>query len=353
MRPPALEASAPLRADLAGGTLDIWPLYLLHEGSVTVNLALSIRARAAYQPDSRRWRLVAADRDARRSVAAGGLSEAARRSRAGDPFALLLRALAWAGVESPGRVETRVEGPAAAGLGGSSALLIACLGLAVRLADRDPSAERLAPLARDLECQVLGFPTGEQDYHPALFGGVQELAHGPGGTRGRHLDVDPTALSSRLIIAHGGTSHESAPSNWQLLRGRLDGERAYRVGFDAIAAAAREASAALRDADWPRLAAAVDADWRARKLMEPGLAPPALRRLEEVGRAAGADAAKGCGAASGGCMLFVVREPQRRQPVEEALRESGASLLPSRVESSGLTVDAVRRRPVSEGGAET
>ncbi len=35
-------ATAPCRADLAGGTIDIWPLYLFHPGAVSVNIALSI-----------------------------------------------------------------------------------------------------------------------------------------------------------------------------------------------------------------------------------------------------------------------------------------------------------------------
>ncbi len=39
-----IEASAPTRADLAGGTIDIWPLYLFHPGAMTVNFALSLRA---------------------------------------------------------------------------------------------------------------------------------------------------------------------------------------------------------------------------------------------------------------------------------------------------------------------
>src|ERR1039457_898248 len=34
--------TAPCRADLAGGTLDIWPLYLFHPGAVSVNVALNI-----------------------------------------------------------------------------------------------------------------------------------------------------------------------------------------------------------------------------------------------------------------------------------------------------------------------
>src|ERR1044072_2963118 len=39
-----IESSAPTRADLAGGTIDIWPLYLFHAGASTVNFALSLRA---------------------------------------------------------------------------------------------------------------------------------------------------------------------------------------------------------------------------------------------------------------------------------------------------------------------
>ena len=38
----AIVTTAPCRADLAGGTLDIWPLYLFHPGAVSVNLALNI-----------------------------------------------------------------------------------------------------------------------------------------------------------------------------------------------------------------------------------------------------------------------------------------------------------------------
>ena len=35
-----IEARAPARVDLAGGTVDIWPLYLFHPGAQTVNLAI-------------------------------------------------------------------------------------------------------------------------------------------------------------------------------------------------------------------------------------------------------------------------------------------------------------------------
>src|SRR5882762_1255564 len=45
-----IAASAPTRIDLAGGTIDIWPLYLFHEGASTVNAAISLRAHVTVEP---------------------------------------------------------------------------------------------------------------------------------------------------------------------------------------------------------------------------------------------------------------------------------------------------------------
>ncbi len=44
-RPAWVEVFAPARVDLAGGTLDLWPLYCFHTGSVTVNAAVGCGVR--------------------------------------------------------------------------------------------------------------------------------------------------------------------------------------------------------------------------------------------------------------------------------------------------------------------
>src|SRR6266545_2889437 len=43
-------SSAPTRIDLAGGTIDIWPLYVFHDGATTVNAAISLRAHVEIEP---------------------------------------------------------------------------------------------------------------------------------------------------------------------------------------------------------------------------------------------------------------------------------------------------------------
>jgi len=50
----AIVTTAPCRADLAGGTLDIWPLYLFHPGAVSVNVALNILTLAGSHHEQER-----------------------------------------------------------------------------------------------------------------------------------------------------------------------------------------------------------------------------------------------------------------------------------------------------------
>ncbi len=40
-----IESSAPTRVDLAGGTIEIPPLFLFHEGAAAVNFAIDLMAR--------------------------------------------------------------------------------------------------------------------------------------------------------------------------------------------------------------------------------------------------------------------------------------------------------------------
>lgn len=331
-------SQAPLRADLAGGTLDIWPLSQLHDDASTVNVALKLSAHVSFQPGGTRWRLRAGDHGARCSLATSGLQRAARRPRPGDPFALVTRVLADAGVDRPGELVTSVDGPPGGGIGGSSALLVALYGMGQRLQDAPIRRSRIPEIARDLESRVLGLPTGVQDYYPAVYGGALWLHYAPGGTEVERLDVDLEFLGARLVLAYSGRPHASAPSNWGIYRRRLEGDPIAVEAFSRIARAAVLAGRSLRNGDLGGLGRAMDDDWAARKVLEPRLAPPDLRRLEAAGRSAGARAAKCCGAASGGCMLFLLRRPGDRPAVEAALTESGARILPATLSSTGLRI---------------
>ena len=67
-------ASAPTRIDLAGGTIDIWPLYLFHEGATTLNVAISLRAHVELESRSD-GRVELRSIDTNRAVSAATWSE--------------------------------------------------------------------------------------------------------------------------------------------------------------------------------------------------------------------------------------------------------------------------------------
>ena len=119
-------SSAPTRIDLAGGTIDIWPLYLFHDGACTINAAISLRAHV--QIDRRPEggiELV--------SVDTGRRVHAASWSALELPTSLpLLALLARHYRLKDATLTTRGESPAGAGIAGSSALTLAACGALAR-----------------------------------------------------------------------------------------------------------------------------------------------------------------------------------------------------------------------------
>ena len=150
-----IETSAPTRIDLAGGTIDIWPLYLFHPGAQTLNAAISLRARAWIEPrPDERIELLSEDTDRTVNLSFDQL-------RDDETLPLLGRLVHRFGVHGI-RLTTRGESPAGAGIAGSSALNVAvCGALAAHLGDeRQPEA--LLEIAKDVEAQVIKVPTGLQ-----------------------------------------------------------------------------------------------------------------------------------------------------------------------------------------------
>ena len=85
---PAIVAHAPCRADLAGGTIDLWPLYLFHPGALTLNFALNIQTTCRIMPlKGKRIHLRSLDTRKEESFANFDALRAARRFRPGRPSA--------------------------------------------------------------------------------------------------------------------------------------------------------------------------------------------------------------------------------------------------------------------------
>lgn len=325
-----ISASAPTRIDLAGGTIDIWPLYLFHAGAQTLNAAISLRARAWIEerPDER-IELVSEDIDKQENLSFDQLPA--------DETLPLLAKLAHRFGAHGIRLTTRGESPAGAGIAGSSALNVAICGALAAYTKQTFDGEALLDIAKDVEAQVIKVPTGLQDYRPAFYGGISAVELHAGGPVRVPLDIDARELESRIVLCYTGEPRNSGTNNWDITKRHIDGDQHIFDCFERI----RDTAAAMRDAltrgDWDATAACLATEWENRKRLAPGVTTPAIDTLIARAMASGAKAAKVCGAGGGGC-LFCLVPPDEVAAVREALADGGAHILDFRIETSGLDV---------------
>jgi D-glycero-alpha-D-manno-heptose-7-phosphate kinase len=325
-----IQTSAPTRIDLAGGTIDIWPLYLFHPGAQTINAAISIRARARL--DSRAdGRIVIRSEDTGRTVEADDW-KALRDGRDLRLLSLIVHFFEARGLT----LTTSSESPAGAGLAGSSALNVAVCAALAEWTRVHYEPEALLQIAMNIEAQAISVPTGLQDYRPALYGGIAALELDVDGIHRVPLDVDAGELERRIVLCYTGEPRNSGTNNWEITKKHLDGDVHVFDCFERI----RDTAAAMRQAlaagDFDGLGRAIADEWRNRTRLAPGVTTAAIDDLIARATAAGATAAKVCGAGGGGC-LFCYGPPARRNDIAEALARGGARLLDFRVERHGLT----------------
>ncbi|MEO6212921.1 MAG: GHMP kinase [Vicinamibacterales bacterium] len=329
-----IESSAPTRIDLAGGTLDIWPLYLFHEGAQTLNAAISLRARCSIGPRTDK-RIVIVSEDTGLRVEANHWSEL----RDNHDLKLLGRLLHYFQAEGL-ELRTRCESPVGAGIAGSSALNIAVCGALAAWCERAVPDDLLLQIAQNVEAQVIDVPTGVQDYRPALFGGISAVELNVDGVRRVALDVDPTALEERIVLAYTNASRNSGINNWEMTKRHIDGDREVQARFGRIRDVAVAMRAALEQRDWRAVGEQVAEEWDNRKRLAPGVTTPAIDAMLSAAVTAGAAGGKVCGAGGGGC-LFCIGEPDRLAGIRRALTDNGARILDFHIESEGLKVDAL------------
>lgn len=328
----AFEATAPARIDLAGGTLDLWPLYVLHPGSVTVNVAIDLRARCRVGIRERGFRVTVPGLGYERVV--NNASELLADPR-GALAGALLEGLA---ITEPRDLELSSDVPYSSGLGGSSALTVAMAAALAASVGRDFGGPGEVELVRDVETRVLGKPAGVQDYYPPLSGGLHNLRFFPGRIEAERRDLDPAAWLQHLTLFDTGASHSSGMNNWEIFRSRLEGDPGVAARLDDVRAAAQEMAEAAEAEDFRAMGAALKREWEARRRLAPVVSSPGIEGVVGAALDAGAWGAKACGAGGGGCVV-ILSPPGKTPAVREALSKlRDGRLLLVAAENRGLTV---------------
>ena len=327
-------ARAPCRADLAGGTIDLWPLYLFHRGALTLNVALNILTTCRITPLKGK-RIHLKSLDTRREEEFPSLEALRRERRLRLPLAG--RLLDFFGPEGGLMVETHSESPAGAGISGSSALMVATTAALARFMGRKLSLEEMRVIAQNVEAQIIQVPTGCQDYYPALYGGVSAIHLEADGIRRESVAVEAEEIESRFVLAYTGVPRQSGINNWEVFKAHINGDRKVFRNFERIVEIARAMHSALLRRDWDEVARLLREEWKLRRSNVPGITTPLIDKLIAAAGKRGGKAAKVCGAGGGGCVIFLVEQGTAGR-VAEAIEESGGRILPMRVARKGLSV---------------
>ncbi len=330
-----IEVRAPTRIDLAGATLDIWPLYLFHEGAVTVNCAITRHARCTIEVarGGHRIALVSRDTGRRESFASLAALERTRSYR----LPLLAHLVKIFQPRVGFTLTTDSEAPAGAGIGGSSAMAVAICAALDRLTRAGRSRREWIHISRDAEAIVIHVPTGTQDHYPPAFGGVSAIHLKPGGETRERLSTDVSELERRLVLCYTGKPRQSAINNWEVFQAQINGERLVWRNLSEISAIARRVRVAVLRKNWTELGRLVREEWSFRRRNLPTISTPVIDRIIESARRNGAVAGKVCGAGGGGCVTLLI-EPEARARVEAAVEAAGGELLPMKIDRRGVQV---------------
>lgn len=332
-----IESKAPTRVDLAGGTLDIWPLYLFHPGAVTVNAAITRYASCVietHSPKDGGIKLVS--RDTQREESFASFTHMAKNKRYRLP--LLAEIVKFFRPEGGFTLTTDSEAPAGAGIGGSSAMAVAICAALDRLTGAGRSKADWIHISRDAEAIVIRVPTGTQDHYPPAFGGAAAIELPPGGERRSELRVDLSELERRLVLCYTGKPRKSAINNWDVFQAHIDGSTRVFRNLARISEVAQELRGALEKSDWAETGRLIREEWSFRKRNLPTISTKTVDHIIEGSRRQGALAGKVCGAGGGGCVVLLI-EPHARERVEASVRNAGGEVLPMKIDRSGVQVN--------------
>jgi len=315
----------PVRVDFAGGTLDLWPIYAMLGGCVTVNAAVDLWIEIGLTRSGPGHRITSRD-------LGHELMFDAWPTEPPMNLSWVWRVLDASGAP-PATLTLHSPVPQGSGLGVSSCLGVGLLGATLGLEAGADLASKV-PILRDLESRELQTPTGWQDYYPAALGGALALHWDGPAPRWEWLDPHPGLLTN-LVVFYTGKPHHSGLTNWEAYRRFIEGDGQTRQALAEIRDIAQDMALAL-PSDPAAVAELLEREGRARMNLSPAVETDAMRAVRDRGRREGWYAGmKPCGAGGGGCCLLVVRDGHR-DAAEAALRELGLTPMDLQITPKGL-----------------
>lgn len=330
----SIKIKSPTRIDLAGGTLDCWPLYALLGECHTINIAIDIYTQVELTPrEDKKIEVWSQDTDFKKSY--DSIKECLQDQ---DPLLNWFRIqIEYWNPRQGFSLVTFSESPIGAGLGGSSSLTISLILAFSKWLNRDLKQHEIVTLASNLEAQGLWTPTGTQDYYPPLLGGLNIITYSLSGTQIHNLPIPKNLFLDHSILVYTGKAHNSGINNWKVISSMVERNSQVHFSLKKI----KEVSLAMRHLvlanKWNQLPSLLEREYQARSKLSDAFLSPEIEKVHLIASKEGAYAVKICGAGGGGSVLIWSPKDKKERIQNKCLEEGFKILKAQPVER--LTVD--------------
>ena len=333
----SVKAVAPTRVDLAGGTLDLWPIHHLLNQKATVNVGISLNAQTVCSL-SKNFSVKSNDLNLSQQ---GSFEELINNTKI-PIIGLLLKTL-WHEDLPPIAIETQADSPAGAGIGGSSSLgitIAAALNAMKNLMELESliDHDRLVRTVQDVESKLIRSPTGIQDYWGAVRGNLNIIEFLYGETKVQTINSTILSdLDEKLIIVYSGQSRSSAFNNWEIFKKLYDGDDVLLEKFNEIGTLAYQCAHSLRQGNLEKALEFSETEWCLRKNLWPTIETPMTQKIDSIALKSGAYFSRVCGAGGGG-IVAIFSPKEKCQKIRDTLDSCGFRVLDASVAFYGLKI---------------
>jgi D-glycero-alpha-D-manno-heptose-7-phosphate kinase len=333
MRSPLyFRARAPLRLSFCGGGTDVSP-YPEEHGGVVLSATINQYAFASLRPR----------RDQRLTIASLDYDVVAkydhpRRVRLDGNLDLIKAVVRALSVRRGTDLWVHSDAPPGSGLGSSSTMVVALIGVLSEWLKRPLSGYEAAELAYRIERVDLGLAGGRQDQYAAVFGGFNLIEFHRDSTLVNPLRIRADVLHEleyRLLLCYMGQTRQSA----NIIERQVS---SYRQGLSTTVEALHRLKEQTLEMKRALLLGQIDAlgellheAWEQKKRLDRDISNSRVDHLYQVARKEGAIGGKMPGAGGGGYFLFLTRF-DRKHRVAAALEKHGGQVVPFQFERRGL-----------------
>ena len=332
-------SKAPLRIGLAGGGTDVSP-YSDQFGGAILNATVSLSAYATLEPiEEDKMILRALDRNESET------HELLQRLPINGTLDLLKGVYNRIQQDynfplSGFILSTFVDAPAGSGLGTSSTLVVAILGVFVEKYKLPLSDYEIAQYAYRIERVDLQLAGGKQDQYSATFGGVNFMEF----YKGDKVIVNPlrikphylNELENNLILYFTATSRESATIIKEQVKNVTNNNEKSIEAMHQLKEQAKMMKEALLQGKLNDIGEILDYGFQQKRLMAANISNQSIENIYDVAKASGATGGKISGAGGGGFMIFYCPN-NTRYAVINALNNFGGAIKKYQFTKYGLT----------------